>query len=140
MHLAIVQFGSIVERQFRGQGFLIMLKELAVIDFNNGHIIDPNNLGYGKIVKGLDSLTLAIVPYAIQIELAEGNKVALSMRAVENLRKIKLKRLAVGLNEWQKRRFYGFRACCSPICNLIYNGVGKFLNNGKPFFIVKAVV
>jgi hypothetical protein len=62
------------------------------------------------------------------------------MGAVKNLREIKLKGLAVGLNEWQKRRFHGFRACYSSICNLMYNGVGEFFNNGKPFFIVEAVV
>jgi hypothetical protein len=140
MHLAVAHLGSIVERQFRGQGFLIVLKELAVIDFNGGHIIDPGDLSYGKVVRGHDSLTLATVPYAIQIKLAEGDKVAWSMGAVENFRKIKLKGLAVGLNEWQRRRFHGLRACYSPICNLMYNGVDEFLNNGKPLFIVEAVV
>jgi hypothetical protein len=76
MHLAVAQFGSIVERQFRGQKFLIMLRKLAVIDLNNGHIIDPGDLGYGKVVRKHDSLTLAIIPYAIQIKLAEKNKIA----------------------------------------------------------------
>jgi hypothetical protein len=76
MHLAVAHLGSIVKRQFRGQRFLIMLKKFAIINLNDGHIINPNNLNYRKVVKKYNSLTLAIIPYAIQIKLAEGNKIA----------------------------------------------------------------